>query len=383
MEVSSLDVLVIGAGIAGASVAARLAQDRRVVLLEREDYPGYHATGRSAALFSATYGNASVRAMTRASRPFLFSPPPGFCQQPITLPRGALHVARDDQMCRLHDLVAEPDVASHTQIIDAGDVLRFCPLLRPDYAAGGLYEADARDIDVHGLHQGYLRQMRAAGGVLVTQAGVDALEHSRGVWRAHSSAGTFEAPVVIDAAGAWADEIAILAGVTPLGIVPHRRTAFLVDVPDAHGIKELPLVIDAAESFYFRPESGRLLVSPADETPSPPCDAQPDEMDIAIAIDRIERATTLGIARIMRKWAGLRSFAPDRSLVIGFDARADGFFWLAGQGGYGIQTAPASSNLAAALARGGRVPADLAAQGITAEAVAPTRLASPQSSVPQ
>lgn len=374
MESSGFDTVVIGAGIAGASVAAYLAQDRRVALLEREHHAGYHATGRSAALFSETYGNQAVRALSRASRAFLFAPPADFCEHPIAGPRGALHIARTDQAQFLTALLAEPDMAAQAQMVDAATVERFCPLLRPGYAAAGVYEADARDIDVHALHQGYLRRLRAAGGVLVADAGVQALERVGGTWRMQTSAGLFEAATVINAAGAWADEIASLAGVAPLGITPRRRTALLVNVPDLEAIKNMPLAIDAEERFYFKPDAGRLLISPADETPSAPCDVQPEEMDVAVAIDRVEHATTLRIARVVRKWAGLRSFAPDRSPVIGFDPQADGFFWLAGQGGYGIQTAPAAARLAAGLVRGENMPEDIAAQGLTVEAVSPGRL---------
>jgi D-arginine dehydrogenase len=374
MEVACFDVLVIGAGIAGASVAACLAQTCRVALLERESQPGYHSTGRSAALFSETYGNAAVRALSRASRNFLFSPPEKFCEHPLTVPRGALHVARPDQMDSLEKLLNEPDLAAYARRVDAIEAERLCPLLRPGYAAAGVYETDARDIDVHALHQGYLRLMRSAGGILVTDAGLHAIERTRGIWRAQSPVGIFEAPIVINAAGAWADDIAALAGASPLGIVPHRRTVVLVGVPSGGAFARMPLTIDADESFYFKPDAGRLLISPADETPSPPCDAQPDEIDIAIAIDRVQRATALEISRIASRWAGLRNFAPDRSPVIGFDPETEGFFWLAGQGGYGMQTAPAIARLAAALIIDGEVPDDLVAHGIMADALSPRRL---------
>jgi len=308
--------------------------------------------------------------------PAAFSPPADFCEHPIAVPRGALHVARKDQTQCLEALLAEPDMAAHIRMVDAAAVERLCPLLRSGYAAAGLYEANARDVDVHGLHQGYLRALGAAGGLLITDAGVQTLERVRGTWRLQTPAGTFEAAIVVNAAGAWADHIAALAGIAPLAIIPCRRTAVLVDVPDAEAIRDMPLVIDAEERFYFKPEAGKLLVSPADETPSPPCDIQPEEMDVAIAIDQVEHATTLRVARVVRKWAGLRSFAPDRSPVIGFDPQADGFFWLAAQGGYGIQTAPAAARLAAALIMAKNVPDDLAAHGVTIDAVSPRRLGS-------
>ena len=367
------DIVVVGAGIAGASAASHLAESRKVVLLERESHPGYHATGRSAALFSEIYGNAVVRALSRASREFLFSPPQGFSDYPLTTPRGALHVARADQKAALQAFLAQPDVAANAYFVETPDVEVRCPILRKNYAVGGALEPNARDIDVHGLHQGYLRTLKANGGFLKTDASCVAIERASGVWRVQAGDAIFEAPLIVNAAGAWADEIAALAGAAPLSITPCRRTALLVDAPSGLDLGGMPLVIDMDEAFYFKPDAGKLLLSPADETPQPPGDVQPDELDVAIAIDRVQNATTLEISRVSRKWAGLRSFAPDRSLVIGFDARAEGFFWLAGQGGYGIQTAPAASRLAAALALGREVPDDIAACGVTADLVSPAR----------
>ena len=377
MERTRFDVVVIGAGIAGAGVAAELAPSCRVVVLEREAQPGYHSTGRSAALFSETYGNAIVRALSRASRGFLFSPPDGFAEYPLASPRGALHIARNDQAAALAAFQALPDVAANTSVLDAAAVMALCPILRPDYAVGGILEGEARDVDVHGLHQGYLRRLRGAGGTIVVDGEVLRLERVQGVWRVRTRAGAFEAPIIVNAAGAWADAIGVLAGLAPLNIVPHRRTAILVETPPGFDIARMPLTIDIEETFYFKPDAGKLLLTPADETPCPPCDVQPDDLDVAIAVDRVERATVLHIARISRKWAGLRSFAPDRSPVIGFDPHAEGFFWLAGQGGYGIQTAPAASRLAAALIAGGNVPPALAAFGVTAAEVSPGRFNSP------
>lgn len=373
MNVQQFDIVVVGAGIAGASAAAWLAGERRVALLERESHPGYHSTGRSAALFSETYGNEVVRALSRASREFFFSPPPGFSEYGLVAPRGALHIAREDQRAALSELLSQADTAGHVESVDARRAQQLCPLIRSGYAIGGIIEPDASDVDVHALHQGYLKRMRQAGGVLVAEAEVTELEQKRGGWQLHTSRGVFESQIVINAAGAWADEVAALAGLPRLGIVPHRRTALLVDAPAGIELARMPLTIDIEESFYFKPDAGKILVSPADETPSAPCDAQPDEMDVAIAVDRVQRATILDIRHVSRKWAGLRSFAPDRSLVVGFDGKADGFFWLAGQGGYGIQTAPAASRLAAALILDDRVPGELAAFGISAEALSPDR----------
>jgi D-arginine dehydrogenase len=245
--------------------------------------------------------------------------------------------------------------------------------LRPGYAAAAVHEPFASDVDVHALHQGYLRMARAAGSALITDAAVSQLDCKHGNWIARTTAGNFEAPIVVNAAGAWADELAELAGVAVLGIIPHRRTAVLVDPPTGFAIGELPNTIDIAELFYFKPDAGQLFLSPADETPTVPCDAQPDEIDVAVAIDRVQAATVLDVARVRRKWAGLRSFAPDRSPVIGYDAQVAGFFWLAGQGGYGIQTAPAAGQLAAALIREEDVPRELSGFGISANDLSPRR----------
>ena len=373
MEHQDFDVAVVGAGMAGASAAAEIARTRRVVLLERESQPGYHSTGRSAALFSETYGNAVVRALSRASREFLYAPPDGFVEHPLVRTRGSLHVARNDQIAALNAFFALPDVAANARFVDANEARRICPLLRDGYAAAAILEPDAADVDVHALHQGYLRQFRARGGVLVTDAGVTALQRASAKWIVRTAAGEFEAPIVVNAAGAWADEFATLAGLDPLGITPNRRTALLVDAPAGIDVDSLPNTIDVEEQFYFKPDAGKLFLSPADETPSLPCDAQPDEMDIAIAIDRVQQAAAIDVRHVRRKWAGLRSFAPDRSPVIGYDERTKGFFWLAGQGGYGIQTAPAASLLAAALVSEGRVPDALAAFGVDEALVSPNR----------
>jgi D-arginine dehydrogenase len=240
--------------------------------------------------------------------------------------------------------------------------------------AGGLLEPDAMDIDVHALHQGYLRGLRARGGSLVCGAEARLLAHDGADWQVETAAGGFAAPVVVDAAGAWADELGRMAGAAPIGLVPKRRTAITFDPPAGLPIDRWPAVIDIDEQWYFKPDAGRLLASPADETPSPPCDAQPEEMDIALAVDRIERAASFRIRRIEHKWAGLRSFVADKTPVVGFDDRVEGFFWLAGQGGYGIQTSPAMGRLAAALAAGEGVPADLATLGVDAAALSPRRL---------
>jgi len=367
------DVIVIGAGIAGASVAAHLAEARRVVLIEREDRAGYHSTGRSAALFTEIYGNTVIRALTRASRNFLFDPPAGFAEGPLTRPRGCLYIASQSQLEVLQTFASLPDVAPATRSLEVHEAYSLCPILREGYVAAALYEPDSADIDVSALHQGYLRLFRRRSGQLVTSAPVEALERGAAGWTVHAARERFTAPVLVNAAGAWADEVAALAGLTRVGLQPRRRTAVLVDAPPGMDVSRWPFVNDAEEQFYFKPEGSSLFLSPADETPVEPSDVQPDEWDIAAAVERVEAVTTLEIARLKARWAGLRTFAPDRTPVAGFSDEASGFFWLAGQGGYGIQTAPALSRAAAALILGAPLPGDLQALDAELSALSPTR----------
>jgi len=368
------DVIVIGAGIAGASAACALAAARRVLLLERESQPGYHTTGRSAALFTETYGNAVMRALTRASKAFLGAPPPGFSPTPLLSPRGTLLVARAEQLPALRRAHEECSaLVDNLAWWTAEEVCARLPCFAPDQVAGGLLEPDAMDIDVHALHQGFLRGLRGRDGVLVCNAGVHALARYGGHWRVQTSAGEFAAPLLVNAAGAWADEIGRLAGARPIGLAPMRRTAITFDPPAGVSVERWPAVIDVDEQWYFKPDAGRILASPADETLSLPCDAQPDEYDVALLVDRLTRCTTLQVPRIRARWAGLRSFVADKTVVAGFDDEAPGFFWLAGQGGYGIQTAPAVARAAAVLIDGGPLPADIAGLGVDAGALSPRR----------
>lgn len=369
----SADILILGAGMAGASAAYFLAPHRKLVLLEREAQPGYHATGRSAALFSETYGNATVRAITTASKPFYNKPPSGFSDYPLITPRGSLMVgAEADHEVLRHNLEAMRALVPNVEWWTQAEILKRVPVLRPESAVYGVYEPDAMDLDVHSIHQGFLKAAKAAGAQLVCDAEVHQMRYEAGQWCVETAAGHFCAPVVINAAGAWCDELAVLAGVKPVGLSPKRRTAFTCDASEC---SQWPMVMDAQESFYFKPDAGVLLVSPANEDPMSPQDVQPEELDVAIAVDRLENATTLQIRQVRRKWAGLRSFVQDRTPVVGFAPDAPGFFWLAGQGGYGIQTAPAMGELTAALVRGLDVPAHMAALGLRAQDVSPQRSA--------
>jgi D-arginine dehydrogenase len=368
------DFLVIGAGIAGASVAYELAASARVVVLERELQLGYHSTGRSAALFSEIYGNATIRSLSRASRDFMLAPTPGFCETPLLQERGVLYVATAEQHAAIDTLHNAPDVSRHLRRVTSRDALELVPALRAENAAHSLYEPQAMDVDAAALYQAYQKGLRRRSGRIVTNCVIVAIERATADWCVHTADETFCAPILIDAAGAWADEIAVLAGVGPIGLEPRRRTALLIPAPAQWRVDRWPMVMDIEESFYFKPDAGKLMLSPADETACAPCDAVPDDLDVAIAVDRVERATTLSINHVTHRWAGLRTFAADRSPVVGYDDECEGFFWLAGQGGYGIQTAPALARISAALALHRSIPSDIEAHGIELSALSPRRL---------
>lgn len=375
MRLHEVDYLVVGAGMAGASAGYELAARGRVVVLERETQPGYHSTGRSAALYTQSYGNATVRALTTGSRDFLQEPPTGFCEQPILTPRGVLYIGRAEQAASLERVADEAGaLVVGIQRLDAARARTLVPILRAGaLAAGGVLEPNAMDIDIHGLLQGYLRGLVARGGRIVTNTAVTVVERIGGCWQLHTRAGIFAAPVLVNAAGAWCDELAALAGARPVGLVPKRRTVITFDGPKEMEFSHWPMVADADEAFYFKPDADQLLASPADETPSEPGDAQPEELDIAVAVDYMESATALEVRRLNSRWAGLRSFVADNTPVAGYDSELEGLFWLAGQGGYGIQSAPALARTAASLIHGGGIPPDLRDLGVTVAALTPDR----------
>lgn len=368
------DVIVIGAGIAGASVAAELAASAKVLLVEMEAQPGYHTTGRSAAVFAPSYGPASIRALTRASQAFFETPPAGFVDAPLFSPRRILMIARSDQTDTLDGLIDQVSAETKVERLGAAALRDLQPLLRDGYAQEGMLDAAGQDIDVAGLHQGYLRLFRARGGEVLTNVAVEALHRHGADWQLTTPKGVLTAPLVVNAAGAWADQLGQLAGAEQIHLTPKRRTAMMIAEPQGFTARNGPITIDIDEGFYLKPDAGRLLISPADETPTTPQDAQPDEMDVAICADRIMTAFDLDIRRIETKWAGLRSFVPDKSPVAGFSETVPGFFWLAGQGGYGIQSAPALSQFAAASVLGKDVPAFITDQGFDPVAVQPARL---------
>lgn len=372
---ASSDIIIIGAGIAGASIGHWLAQHARVVILEREPHPGYHSTGRSAALFMESYGTPQVRALTRASRAFLQSPPSGFADCPILSARGALVVGTlgEEAALKAHwdTLKAFSDNGAR---LSAAQTCERLPVLRRDRLIGGVYEPDAADIDVNTLHQAFLRSVRRQGGSIITRADVTGITRGGNRWEVRTNAGSFEAPIIVNAAGAWADRVGDLAGARRIGLQPKRRSAFVFALPAGLDHQHWPATIGANEDWYIKPDAGQVLGSPANADPVEPHDVQPEVLDIAIAIDRIQTMTTLSINRPLRTWAGLRSFVDDGDLVGGWDPDVAGFFWLAAQGGYGIQTSAAMGEACASLALGHRIPDHLAAFGLTEDMLSPGRI---------
>lgn len=363
------DILVIGGGMAGIGAAARAAPAAKVIVLEAEGQPGRHSTGRSAAIFLGNYGNATVRAASAASEGELKNPPRDLADFSLLTPRGELLIATAGEVERFEQHLAG---ATGTEEITPEEAVRLFPILRRERIARACYDKTAEDIDVDRLLQGYLRLLRRHGGRLITSARASEIARHDGVWRVTTPTGTFEAPVIVNATGAWADATATLAGLTPLGLQPLRRSAAILPAPEGRDVSGWPAVASISESWYAKPEARKLMVSPADEDPVEPHDAWPDDRVLAEGLDRYEQAVTVPVTRVERSWAGLRTFAPDRTPVVGFDPAAEGFFWLAGQGGYGIQTAPALSRLAAAQLIGQDGTAVLPAAVVAA--LAPDRL---------
>ncbi|MEO6224517.1 MAG: FAD-dependent oxidoreductase [Sphingomicrobium sp.] len=365
------DILVIGGGIAGLSAAAALAPCAAVTVLEAEAQIGFHSSGRSATMLHYALGDRLVRALTLASRPFFDDPPEAFRETPIGRRMPVLVFARDDERAALDALHAELSVFADLDLLDARAVHELCPLLNAQ-ARHGIADRNGIRLDPHALLQSNLRQLRRSGGNLATGARIAAIERRSGAWHVTSAAGEqWAAPILVNAAGAWADELAKLAGVAPIGLAPKRRTIITFDAPDGMTLDGLPFAKTVGDELYFAPESGRLFASPMDEEPSDPCDAQPDELQIALAAQRMEQRTIVTIPRIHSKWAGLRTFTPDRHPAVGFADGADGFFWLAGQGGFGLQTSPAMASIAAALVTGGAWPV----ADVPLEALTPARFA--------
>ena len=350
------DILVIGGGIAGLSAAAALSSHARVVVVEAEEQVGYHSSGRSATMVHYALGDRLVRELTLASRPFFDDPPAGFTDVPLGRRTPLLVHAREEEREALDALEREIAQFAKLERLDAAGVHQMCPLLRDD-ARHGLADHRATKIDPHALLQGNLRQIRSRGGEIHSAQRIAQIGKEGDVWRLTAEqGGEFAAPVVVNAAGSWADRIAVLAGVRPLGLEPKRRTIITFDAPAGTHLEHVPFTKTIADELYFGEESGRLFASPMDEVPSDPMDAQPDEYEVALAAFRMEERTTVQVRQIHSKWAGLRTFAPDRHPVIGFAPDAEGFVWLAGQGGFGLQTSPAMAAIAAAMITGGDWP---------------------------
>ncbi len=373
----NFDVIVVGAGMAGLSAAYELAKSSRVLVLEREDQPGYHSTGRSAAVYASSYGSEkpAINALTKGSGDFFLNPPEGFSEHALHHQRGALFVVHQDRVAVLEDFYQKIESQNQQlKFMSAVEVNTMVPILKPEYSCKGIYDKDVFEIDVHALQEGYLRGLRSRNGVLVTNFEVIEMDRQDSGWQISNGNESYCAPVVINAAGAWVDEIAKIAKVQPVGIQPLRRSAILVDPPEDQVVDNWPMVIDVEENFYFKPDAGKIMVSSANEDLSPPCDVQPEELDIAYAAHYAGEATRLNIKRIEHSWAGLRNFVEDRNPVVGFDAQVQGFFWLAGQGGYGIQTAPAAGRLVASLILANKIPQDLEDFGLDMVLISPARL---------
>jgi D-arginine dehydrogenase len=361
------DFVVIGGGIAGVSAAAYLAPHGSVTLLEMERNLAHHTTGRSAAMYVASYGGQGSRPLGVASKPFFDKPPPDSADSPLLSPRGLVWVADHART----ELLDQKAAATGARPIDASEVLRLVPLMSRDWVGAGLHEPRALDIDVAGVHQAFVRIARRHDADLRTSTPVTGLARPDGRWRVSTPERDIQCSAVINASGAWGDLIAGLAGIEPIGLEPLRRTAFMV--PGDVAYSTWPFVADIEERFYFRPDGAQLLCSLSEETPSPPTDPRPEMSDIALAIERINEATTLGIRSVNSQWTGLRTFAPDREMVIGEDPDAPGFFWLVGQGGTGIQTSPACGALIASLVTGTTPPPELDAAGVDACRYSPAR----------
>ena len=367
------DVLIIGGGIAGAAAGFFLAPHRKVLLIEREAHYGYHSSGRSAAEWTASHYTGLMRGLVLSGKPFFETPPEGFASVPLYRPRGNILFALPGEESVADDLYREVGPLNpQLEEISASRAVEIVPFLRPEVLGRSFYDPDNAEIEVDALHQGYLRGIRIAGGR--TLAGVEFLgaERQGTGWRARIGAETVEVDTIVNAAGAWADVVAGLAGVAPLGLEPRRRTALTFD--PGFPTRGVPPVDEIGSGFYFKGDAAALMVSPGDQTPSAPCDAQPEELDLAIAVDRFERYTSLEIRKFQSRWAGLRTFARDELPVAGRAPDEPGFVWLAGQGGFGIMTSPTLGELAALIVRDEPFPARALEWGLSPEQLSPRRI---------
>jgi D-arginine dehydrogenase len=356
------DIIVIGAGIAGASVAAHLAETHRVAICEMEERPGYHTTGRSAAMYEPNYGPPPMLALTRAAGRY-------FRDGGFLTPRNTIFFAPTEQEKAFERLMSIQKGMREISLAAARDVF---PHLRAGYAERAVLDEGTADIDVDALHQSYLKLFRQRGGELHCEKAVQSLEKNE-AWTVRTAGETLRSRIIVDAAGAWGDIVAEMAGRKPVGLQPKRRSMAVVPGPEGVDIMQWPMVGDVGETWYCKPQSGKLLISPADATPVDPHDAYADDMALAEGIERFSHAVDYEVTRVERTWGGLRSFAPDGNPVVGYDGREDGFFWLIGQGGFGIQSAPALSRLAAALVRGESPPSVIIDEGLVLAEISPKR----------
>jgi D-arginine dehydrogenase len=370
MPLTTFDIIIIGAGIAGASVAAHLSTTRKVAILEMEGRPGYHTTGRSAASYEPNYGPPPMLAFTRASDTFFRNPPKGFTDSPLLNHRDSLFFEAKGQEQNTISLLA---LSAGLKEISEHDAKQRFPILRDGYAKRSFLDPQTGDIDVDLLHRGYLKLFKENGGILALKAKAERIEFINSHWHIATKAGDFRAPLIINAAGAWGDVIAQMASVAPVGLIPKRRSIGIIPIRGQGDFSAWPMVTDVGETWYAKPQSGKLMVSSADATPVEPHDAYGDDMAIAEGIERLMNATTLEVERLDHNWGGLRTFAPDGNPVIGFDPNAQGFFWLVGQGGYGIQSCPALSLSASHLVLGGEISNELRDYGLNPDHMTPNR----------
>ena len=372
MDRTSYDIVIIGAGIAGTSVAAALGDGVKVALVEQEQQPGYHSTGRSAAIFSPTYGPPPIKDLTRASLDYFLT---GSTDKPTSFltPIDAAFIARTDQSGSFDTLCSELNGVMNWREIEAKEIQNRVAFLREGYVAKAILDSGTSEIDVALLHQSFLKAFSHNGGTLLNSTEVLELKKQKNGWLVKTNQGEFVSKIIVNAAGAWAEQIGSLAGAEYIGLTPKRRTALIVEPPSGADLSRIPLVIDIDEQFYLKPYGNKLLISPANEDPVQPCDVQPDEMDIAICVDRIQRAFDIEINRIEHSWAGLRSFVADKCPVVGFSNKVDDFYWLAGQGGYGIQSSPALGKLAASEILGAKMPIAILDSGLDLGSIRPGR----------
>jgi D-arginine dehydrogenase len=364
------DFLVVGAGIAGASVAAHLAETHSVLLVDMEERAGYHTTSRSAAVYEPNYGPAPMLALTRASKHFFENPPQGFTDAPLITPRATLLFEAEGQAENTAHLLS---FAKGLNEVNEAEARRLFPILREGYAKRSFVDPQTADLDVDLIHRGFLKMFKSRGGKLLLQSPLASAVRNASTWYVTCGKEQIAATTIINAAGAWGDAVANICGAKPVGLQPKRRSIGVVPMADATASQYWPMVIDVAETWYAKPQSGSMIISSADATPVDPHDAYADDMAIAEGIDRMMQATTLEVERLSHSWGGLRTFAPDGNPVVGFDPHTDGFFWLVGQGGYGIQSAPALSETAATLARGEPVHKNVLDLGLDVADIKPNR----------